>query len=430
MRERSRFETEVLQAEASRDSRSTLGLDLRAAARLNARYARTLGWRRRFVGIARLLDLRSAPFADALARWQKREGLAADGVLGPATWTRMKGRLDVPPGVRRTVEPRREYFTPQAGVALSPGQFGLAFDQFFASASVPQDVIRALAASPTLKDKAKVLDAKYVAASDVSSTETIDGGVIAKGGRRGRPVLAVVSNPNLSAFVPYGAVDGHGGVDVIHVRPPSGAPEEWVVPVALAVARAHAWITRKPRVAGSANLNIKQSVKREALALIDVDRIVSQVFAKSFKGSKAPPALAPGKLEDVERDVERGFHPSDLRHTGLEHWVAEELATAARVARKLTLADIERLRAHADGVPIDRNLESYLFDPFPLFQDPQTGLFIPFDSEYADQRFILRILHARWTSMGDVSRAPLQDVERMREDHASAFFQGVVRYRK
>lgn len=433
MRERNRFEAELTDsaATAERESRSALGIDLRRARNLNARYARTLGWRRRFVGIARLLNLRSAPFADALAAWQKREGLTPDGVLGPATWARLKLRLDLPSAAPRTSAARREYFTPQAGAALSPGQFGLAFDQFFTSARVPQDVIRALAASPSLKTMTKALDAKYVAASDVAASETVEDGVIGKGSRRRRPVLAVLGNTAFSTFIPYGAVDGSAAVDVIAVHTPSdGSSEQWVLPVAIGTARAHAWITRKARVSGSANLNIRQSIRREALARIEADRVVTQVFDKAFKGRKPPAPLAPGRLADVERDVEQHFHPSEFRHTGLEHWVLDEFATADRVAKKMTFADIEKQRNQADRVPIDRNLESYLSDPFPLFQDPGTGLFIPFDSAYADQRFILRVIHARWTTLGDVSRASIGDVRTMREDHESTFFEGAIRYRR
>jgi murein L,D-transpeptidase YcbB/YkuD len=57
-----------------------------------------VGWGNRIGDIVKLLgfttftpDLRL--FAQAVARWQRRNGLVADGVLGPKTWRRMGATL-------------------------------------------------------------------------------------------------------------------------------------------------------------------------------------------------------------------------------------------------------------------------------------------------------------------------------------------------
>jgi hypothetical protein len=448
VRERRRFEREVSLSDAGAGGRPTSapGIGLRAAARLNRRYALTLGWRKAFRQVAALLSLRGRTFPEAVARWQKSEGLVPDGVLGPRTWSRMRVRLRSaaagaggrgsalasplagggPPAEREY----REYFVPQAGAALSPGQFGLAFDPLLSAAGVPRDVIVAVAASPTFKSMARALDGKYVALSDVAARETVDNGVIVKGGRNGRRVLEAAGHPSFGTFVPMGDIDADVDQDrvVIHVAP--GAPREhWVVQLALGAARAHGWITRKPRVAGAAD-NIRNAVRREARNLIEADRIIAQVFAAAFKGRTPPAPLAPGRLEDVERDVERGFHPSEWLRTGLEHWVLSEFAAAEMAARKLTLADTKRLKAEADRVVLaDRRLDDYLWDPLVFFLDRPSGLFVPFASEYAEQRFLLRVLDARWKTLGNIATTPLGDVRRMREDHQQAFFRDVIRYR-
>jgi hypothetical protein len=72
----------------------------RAAVRLNRQYARSLGWGDHRAAVARLVGATSAApetasFAGAVAVWQRRNRLAADGVIGPATWRRMRSALGV-----------------------------------------------------------------------------------------------------------------------------------------------------------------------------------------------------------------------------------------------------------------------------------------------------------------------------------------------
>ena len=67
-------------------------------AQTNARWARRLGWGRHATRIARALGGRSANpwslgFADSIARWQRRSGLRATGILAPRDWFLLRRRL-------------------------------------------------------------------------------------------------------------------------------------------------------------------------------------------------------------------------------------------------------------------------------------------------------------------------------------------------
>lgn len=75
--------------------------DMGRALNLNRCYARSLGWQahlpkiQRFLGLAGYtLDERT--FAEQVARWQRYRGLPADGIIGPAAWSRMRASLGIP----------------------------------------------------------------------------------------------------------------------------------------------------------------------------------------------------------------------------------------------------------------------------------------------------------------------------------------------
>jgi uncharacterized protein YcbK (DUF882 family) len=75
-------------------------IDYDKAMRLNRLYGNQLGWQYRVNELTRLLGLRSyAPeersFVDAVARWQRQQGLGVDGILGPRAWERMQSALRV-----------------------------------------------------------------------------------------------------------------------------------------------------------------------------------------------------------------------------------------------------------------------------------------------------------------------------------------------
>lgn len=67
-------------------------INLDDAACLNRHYAWLLGWQAHVSHILRILGFGNylpdeAAFAEAVARWQRRQGLPADGIITPATWS-------------------------------------------------------------------------------------------------------------------------------------------------------------------------------------------------------------------------------------------------------------------------------------------------------------------------------------------------------
>ena len=69
-------------------------IDLARAVCLNRHYAQVLGWQAHVSHILRLLGFTAyvpdeRTFAEAVARWQRRQGLPVDGIIMPATWAHM-----------------------------------------------------------------------------------------------------------------------------------------------------------------------------------------------------------------------------------------------------------------------------------------------------------------------------------------------------
>jgi LAS superfamily LD-carboxypeptidase LdcB len=73
-------------------------LDYQKAIRLNRHYGSNLGWQDRLHEINIIIGLASntpveRDFVDAVSKWQKVQGLKADGILGPNTWRRLRPQL-------------------------------------------------------------------------------------------------------------------------------------------------------------------------------------------------------------------------------------------------------------------------------------------------------------------------------------------------
>ena len=69
-------------------------INLDRAVCLNRHYARLLGWQAPMSYILRLLGFTTyipdeRAFAEAVARWQRHQGLPVDGIIMPATWSHM-----------------------------------------------------------------------------------------------------------------------------------------------------------------------------------------------------------------------------------------------------------------------------------------------------------------------------------------------------
>ncbi len=237
----------------------------------------------------------------------------------------------------------------------------------------------------------------------------------------------MAGHPSFSRFAPFRGIDNDVDRDTIAIHAvPSAPSSHWIAQIALGTARAHTWIKRGKYDPDETIVNIRRAIKREWRSQVDADHIVDTVFlsSKEFKGQKRPPTM-----EMTEESIERELYSSEMLHTGLEHCVLSEFATAAMVRKKLGSADIKSLKAQADAVVIaDRALDDYLVDPFPLVHDRPTGLYVPLP-EYAEERFILRLLHERWKQVGDFATASIGDLRTKREEHRDAFFQFQAQYR-
>lgn len=99
--------------------------DLPKAVRSNRTYAQSLGWHARMREIQALLSLAPSSteeaFAMAIAEFQQRQGLVADGMLGPGTWSKLEAEL--PPSRVLTVadvrDDRIDVFAQRALLRLS-----------------------------------------------------------------------------------------------------------------------------------------------------------------------------------------------------------------------------------------------------------------------------------------------------------------------
>ncbi len=92
----------------------TSRINMGYAVKRNRYWARRLGWIAQLDEILKLVDFHSfrpprgpqepvERFAEAVAHWQARHGLTADGILGPKTWRRMRSSLPSPtvaPGIQ------------------------------------------------------------------------------------------------------------------------------------------------------------------------------------------------------------------------------------------------------------------------------------------------------------------------------------------
>jgi peptidoglycan hydrolase-like protein with peptidoglycan-binding domain len=399
----------------------TLEVNVRKAAQANRAYARSLGWGRNLRRVLQSIDLRRQSFPQAVAAWQRAHGLRADGVIGPGTWARMQQS-----GARRITE--REVDVPREyDVLLTKGQVGKAFAALLKLIKAPDDVISAIASSKTFQDRAKAIEAKYVARDDLAPDETVEDGTITTGKRANKPVLAVSVDPGFSAFATVGSIDSMVNQDTIIMQlPDSPSTAEFVTQIALGTARAHQWVTRKNR-SDEANVNILNALKRDMMALQDADIIVRQAYAgKELKGQTRPPAM-----EGLPDNFQRAMYGSQFLHTGLEHHVLNEFATQEIIRKKLRRSEITAFKVAADNLKIDaRPLADYLVDPGPLFVTTAGGSPVPLDSKYMEQRAVLQVIQARWKTLGDLAKAEIGVVTEMLEDHQNAFFQGVIRYPK
>jgi len=127
--------------------------------------------------------------------------------------------------------------------------------------------------------------------------------------------------------------------------------------------------------------------------------------------------------------VERDFFPGKLRLTYLEHFVLSERLDDAR--KNLPEEAVKAFDKFVDRIPLDkRPLASYL-NASPAFIHPDKGKLVVFQSDYPKVRLMRRIVSARWLSVKNLDhrdRYHDADLEKIRQEHAKAFFDGLASY--
>jgi murein DD-endopeptidase MepM/ murein hydrolase activator NlpD len=78
-------------------------IDIARAVQENRQYGEQLGWREHYDDIVRALGFTDFTpgeelFAKAIAKWQEKQRLGVDGILGPNTWRRMQSAMDLTSG--------------------------------------------------------------------------------------------------------------------------------------------------------------------------------------------------------------------------------------------------------------------------------------------------------------------------------------------
>ena len=170
------------------------------------------------------------------------------------------------------------------------------------------------------------------------------------------------------------------------------------------------------------------------------DEIATRKFegmiAKEARRAVASFARYPPTTGSTERwKVERDFFQEDwlngLRATHLEYFVLAERLDAA--AKSLTGTQRLAFEVFVDWIDLGkRPLTTYLTQN-PKFVHPDSGIPTTFQDDYSRSYFTRRVMDARWRA---VNLSKVRDrhrdknLEKMRQDHAKAFFSGLARYTK
>ena len=334
-------------------------------------------------------------------------------------------------------------------------EFRGALAQFAAGNDVPANVLTWLSQSPTYVQILNALDAKYVNLNHVKQGPADtgipmswgldwaanDAGVFTKGPKPGRRMISIKLSPlgQGSYFSPHGNPENPSGVagDLIFLEYPPSHPPNRDKPVTLEergqwIERivhesVHAWrhVLGSRRAGDTSFDRIRSGIDDEAKTREWERKIVGQIRQNvpAFAGYRPTTG-------SVERwAVQRDFFPGQLRRTYLEHFVLNERLFTARTRHPDT--DIKKYDEFVAQIELSkRSLDSYLEDS-PRFVNPRNGKISVFQQEYPNLRLALRVIDARWRSVKDIAQRDLYRdpvLEKMREAHAKAFFNGLAIY--
>jgi hypothetical protein len=359
--------------------------------------------------------------------------------------------------------------------SVSRGEFGTALQEFTDSHCVSPRVPALLTRSASFRARVAQLDRKYLALDGAPMCKHSSAGgdwrtdwapnangALTKGPFAGRRVLAMMHGFSGSLFLPSSAVDNDYGYDIIVIRLPDGlGPDgrphsggsassprvlaQWLSAIAHETVHAHSFVTATGTAPATIALRVAAAIREESATRVLEARILAEIVAHAT-GAFLRNAVRGMAGSTAPHRVQRDFFPGEERTTYLEHFVLTERMLEAIRREKLKPADITRIDREIDAIdlshrPLDRNLT----DPFPIYYDPGTpagqatqraisnkALFKTIATDYGKFRFWRRVMSARWQALETrLGRMPAQNDaarEKVAQDHASAFFGGLVRY--
>lgn len=412
------------------------------AVKANRKYRNSLGWKKylkriqAFLNMSRVEVDAEVALASAVAEWQQKQtpAVSVDGTIGPTTWSRMRaaGALKGDWWWNRPCK-----ITP-----VTNGEFGTALKWYMNTFCVPDEVAKLLKGSPKFLKIAIKLDAKYIAETgrDVELSETppndwpdvwgvTTDGVLTKGKYRGanvkgRRVLAISISFDGSSFEPAGSLEHLFSNDTIWLQPPPNAAGVgrkagtaeiggWIERIAHESIHAHHRVLRTGSSATKLAERVLQSIAEEITTRKQEAGIVSEIAATTL-GKKLLKTFTPTTGAFDAASVQRDFFPSKLRRTYLEHFLLSALIGEAISRERLTAEAIAKKNEEADRLPLKG------------WRDRK------FSSDYSKIRFWLRVIDFRWQQARKLHTPGSPEFERLKEqvlqEHANAFFGGVISY--
>ena len=347
----------------------------------------------------------------------------------------------------------KEFDQPQPQPRLSSKALGDAFADFQAVAGVPDGAVLKLAGSEVFKNWiANKIDNLYVSLDKLMSSnqpgDMSEDGLLTKGSFRKRRVLQVLPTASTIAFTRARTIDNPGTADIVTIpAPPQQTSEkrteqDWIMRILFMAAqvRNEAMPFREGALAKrNKSARLTERIKGRVLEQSNVRKIVDRVLEDIDRRNKG---YGIGTLFDKlagSAFIEISYHPIDLlvdgplTLTNLEHYALAECMEEARRQKKLTEADVDKLKTQMDAKPLPADIAGLgkeLEALKPLFAI-QRGK--PVLSGFENFYFARRLIDRRWRLFDpvDAGHKPWEtnkEVAEMRQEHAQAVFPQGLKY--
>jgi len=328
------------------------------------------------------------------------------------------------------------------------GEFRGALCRFARTGSVPDDVLLWLEKSRTFNAIVKTLDQKYfdpfppnrlpknwdaLWAPDAN-------GIFTQGPHTGRRMIELTRGLASGFCSPTGWSGTACVRDFIQLKaPPQTAGPGKAASLAekggwlerIAHESVHAWrhVLGSGPAGNTAGKRIQSAIDDEIVTRKLEGKIVKEAGRAVASFARYPPTTGSTEQWKVERDFFQEDWLNGLRATHLEYFVLAERLDAA--AKSLTGTKRLALEVFVDRIDLGkRPLTTYLTQN-PKFVHPDSGIPTTFQDDYSRSYFMRRVVDARWRA---VNRSRVRDLhrdkglEKVRQDHAKAFFSGLAKY--